>query len=70
MSEARADSTRVVNDMEKIICQERTMNGADSTQLMEEGCVRSILIIGQGREVAADIVSYGATNKPLIDREL
>ena len=46
------------------------MNGADGTQLMEEGCVRSILIIGQGREKAADIVSYGATNKPLIDREL
>ena len=69
MSEARA-STRVVNDMEKIICQERIMNGADSTQLMEEGCVRSILIIGKGRGEAADIVSYGATNKPLIDREL
>jgi hypothetical protein len=43
--------------MEKIICQERTMNGADGTQLMEEGCL-------------ADIVSYGATNKPLTAREL
>ena len=41
------------------------MNGADGTRLMEEWCVSSILIIGQGRENATDIVGYGATTKPL-----